>query len=43
VEELTADPTPQSIFLLENLRFHLEEEGKGKNSAGETVLNTYLD
>jgi 3-phosphoglycerate kinase len=24
-----ADPAPGSVFLLENLRFHAEEEGKG--------------
>uniref|UniRef100_A0A914H1U2 Phosphoglycerate kinase n=1 Tax=Globodera rostochiensis TaxID=31243 RepID=A0A914H1U2_GLORO len=36
-EKATADPTSGTIFLLENLRFHLEEEGKGKNLAGETV------
>ncbi|VVC44939.1 Phosphoglycerate kinase,Phosphoglycerate kinase, N-terminal,Phosphoglycerate kinase, conserved site [Cinara cedri] len=37
VEEACADPTPGSIILLENLRFHLEEEGKGVNAAGEKV------
>lgn len=26
-----------SIILLENLRFHVEEEGKGKDSAGKKV------
>merc|ERR1719487_1051082 len=29
VEAACADPAPGSIILLENLRFHLEEEGKG--------------
>lgn len=37
VEKVCADPTPGSIILLENLRFHLEEEGKGLNAAGEKV------
>ncbi len=25
------------IFLLENLRFHMEEEGKGKDAAGNKI------
>lgn len=29
VEAACADPTPGSVILLENLRFHIEEEGKG--------------
>jgi len=29
VEAACADPTPGSVILLENLRFHVEEEGKG--------------
>jgi phosphoglycerate kinase len=29
VEKACKDPAPGSVFLLENLRFHLEEEGKG--------------
>lgn len=37
VEKACADPTPGTIFLLENLRFHVEEEGKGVNAAGEKV------
>lgn len=37
VEKATADPQPGSVILLENLRFHLEEEGKGVNEAGEKV------
>jgi len=37
VESSTANPQPDTIFLLENLRFHLEEEGKGKNELGESV------
>lgn len=38
VEAKCADPPAGSVFLLENLRFHLEEEGKGVNEAGEKVV-----
>ncbi|RUS85559.1 hypothetical protein EGW08_006702 [Elysia chlorotica] len=34
VEEFCANPEPGSVILLENLRFHLEEEGKGKDAQG---------
>uniref|UniRef100_A0A914VPP5 Phosphoglycerate kinase n=1 Tax=Plectus sambesii TaxID=2011161 RepID=A0A914VPP5_9BILA len=37
VEEACADPAPGSIILLENLRFHVEEEGKGVNEKGEKI------
>ncbi|XP_050520304.1 phosphoglycerate kinase [Daktulosphaira vitifoliae] len=37
VEQACADPTPGTVFLLENLRYHIEEEGKGVNEAGEKV------
>ncbi|GMR32674.1 hypothetical protein PMAYCL1PPCAC_02869, partial [Pristionchus mayeri] len=37
VEAATADPAPGSVFLLENLRFYVEEEGKGVNEAGEKI------
>ena len=37
VEAACADPAPGSVILLENLRFHVEEEGKGVNEAGEKV------
>ena len=37
VEAFCADPVPGSVILLENLRFHVEEEGKGKSAAGEAV------
>jgi len=30
----TASPAPGAVFLLENLRFHVEEEGKGVDAAG---------
>jgi len=32
-EAACADPAPGSVFLLENLRFHVEEEGKGVEHA----------
>ena len=31
------DPQPGSIILLENLRFHIEEEGKGLDESGKKV------
>ncbi|KAG7248572.1 hypothetical protein CRUP_017112 [Coryphaenoides rupestris] len=34
VEAACADPAPGSVILLENLRFHVAEEGKGKDAAG---------
>jgi len=37
VEAKTADPAHGTIFLLENLRFHLEEEGSGVDAAGKKV------
>ena len=37
VEAACADPAPGSVILLENLRFHVEEEGKGVNASGEKV------
>lgn len=37
VEAACADPAPGSVILLENLRFHIEEEGKGVNSSGAKV------
>lgn len=36
-ETACADPAPGSVFLLENLRFHLEEEGKGVDASGAAV------
>ncbi|VDN40164.1 unnamed protein product [Gongylonema pulchrum] len=36
-EKATANPAPGSVILLENLRFYLEEEGKGVNEKGEKV------
>lgn len=43
VEKLTADPADGTVILLENLRFHIEEEGKGVNEAGEKVKATKED
>jgi len=40
VEAATADPAPGSVILLENVRFYLEEEGKGLDAAGAKVKAT---
>jgi len=37
VEAACADPEAGSVILLENLRYHLEEEGKGVDEAGNKV------
>jgi len=37
VEAACANPTPGSVILLENLRFHVEEEGKGKDVQGNKI------
>jgi len=37
VEEKCKNPAPGSVILLENLRFHIEEEGKGADEAGNKV------
>lgn len=37
VEAACASPAAGSIILLENLRFHLEEEGKGTDAAGNKI------
>jgi len=34
VEATCADPAPGTVILLENLRFHVEEEGKGVDAEG---------
>ncbi|ELT94023.1 hypothetical protein CAPTEDRAFT_222818 [Capitella teleta] len=36
-EEACASPAAGSVILLENLRFHVEEEGKGKDAQGNKV------
>ena len=45
VEAACANPETGSVILLENLRFHVEEEGKGVDSSGNkvTVLNLTVD
>ena len=35
ISNTPSDITAGSVFLLENLRFHPEEEGKGKDSEGK--------
>ncbi|XP_068918605.1 phosphoglycerate kinase 1 [Petaurus breviceps papuanus] len=37
VEQACANPPNGSIILLENLRFHVEEEGKGKDASGNKI------
>lgn len=37
VEAACRNPEPGSVILLENLRFHLEEEGKGKDAANQKL------
>jgi len=37
VESFCADPAPGSIILLENVRYHIEEEGKGLDVEGNKV------
>lgn len=36
-ESVCGNPEPGSVILLENLRFHVEEEGKGKDAQGNKV------
>ena len=36
-EAACASPAPGTVFLLENLRFHIEEEGKGLDAEGKKV------
>lgn len=38
VEAACADPAQGSVILLENLRFHVEEEGKGVDAGGNKVI-----
>jgi len=37
VEAICANPAPGTVILLENLRFHVEEEGKGVDPAGNKI------
>lgn len=38
VEATCANPADGSVILLENLRFHIEEEGKGVDADGKKVF-----
>jgi phosphoglycerate kinase len=40
VEQACSAPQPGSLILLENLRFHIEEEGKGKDESGQSVKSS---
>ncbi|KAL1140048.1 hypothetical protein AAG570_007025 [Ranatra chinensis] len=42
VEKQCSDPQPGSIILLENLRFHVEEEGKGLDESGKKVIKKFV-
>ena len=37
VEAACSSPPDGSVILLENLRFHVEEEGKGVDAAGNKI------
>merc|ERR1711879_432845 len=37
VEAACADPAPGSVILLENIRYHVEEEGKGVDKDGNKI------
>merc|ERR1712187_335519 len=43
VEAACADPAAGSVILLENLRFHVEEEGKGVDADGNKLKADVLD
>uniref|UniRef100_A0A6P7F6I0 Phosphoglycerate kinase n=1 Tax=Diabrotica virgifera virgifera TaxID=50390 RepID=A0A6P7F6I0_DIAVI len=40
VEEACSNPTPGDVILLENLRYHVEEEGKGVDASGNKIKAT---
>jgi len=40
VEAACADPAPGSVILLENVRYHVEEEGKGVGADGSKIKAT---
>ncbi|KAI9908898.1 hypothetical protein PsorP6_014766 [Peronosclerospora sorghi] len=40
VEDACSNPADGSVILLENLRFHAEEEGKGKDAEGKKVKSS---
>jgi phosphoglycerate kinase len=37
VEKACSNPATGTVFLLENLRFHVEETGKGKDKNGKKI------
>lgn len=39
-EKACENPVPSSVILLENLRFHVEEEGKGVDGSGKKITAT---
>lgn len=41
-EKACANPAQGTVFLLENLRFHVEEEGKGTDASGNKVGERHL-
>lgn len=41
VEKTCANPPAGSVILLENLRFHVAEEGKGKDASGNKVSASF--
>jgi 3-phosphoglycerate kinase len=43
VEAACANPAPGTVFLLENLRFHVEEEGKGVAPDGAKIKASQAD
>eukprot|EP00052_Salpingoeca_macrocollata_P030514 m.319822 g.319822 ORF g.319822 m.319822 type:complete len:415 (-) comp23497_c0_seq1:46-1290(-) len=43
VEKVCASPAPGSVILLENLRFHVEEEGKGVDADGKKTKASEKD
>ena len=40
VEKACSDPKAGSVILLENLRYHVEEEGKGVDDKGNKVMSS---
>ena len=43
VEKACADPAAGSVILLENVRFHVEEEGKSTRTTGKKHPEDKLD
>ena len=41
-EKVCKDPAPGTVFLLENLRFHVEAEGKGLDANGNKVYINHI-